>query len=205
MKDPDPETPLDKTPTADDSAKSTPEVEPIVGGSRREQLQSRIVVALIVVGVLSALFWPRGDGTWQPPWGTLETADGAAIEMEPLATPVTLVHFWATWCVPCLDEVPEILRLNGDRDELSVLMVATGDGTQDVLEFMAERAPGATTYFDPKWEVTKDWNTSKLPETHLVVDGRVVHTFEGATAWDDGSIRRKIASEIAAARTPVDS
>lgn len=189
----------------EDSAGAAPEdVEPIVGGSRREKIQSAVIFALILVGALIALFWPRETGPPEAPWGEIETAEGEKLEMETVAEPETLVHFWATWCIPCLDEVPRILRFEESRDDVSVLMVAVGDHVPDVEKFLDEHAPGATTYYDHKWRLAKDWETDKLPETHLVVDGRLLDTFVGATEWDDPAVRRRVANEIAKYRAGIE-
>jgi thioredoxin-like negative regulator of GroEL len=50
--------------------------------------------------------------------------------------------------------------------------------------------------FDPKWEVANRYGTDKLPETYLVVNGRVIRKFIGMTDWDNPELRRELESHL---------
>ena len=50
--------------------------------------------------------------------------------------------------------------------------------------------------FDPQWEVAHRYGTDKLPETYLVVNGRVVRKFVGMTNWDDPAVRAELATHL---------
>jgi thiol-disulfide isomerase/thioredoxin len=119
---------------------------------------------------------------------------------------VTLVHFWATWCAPCVDEMPKLQRFSKElagRQDFALLMVAVADDRKKAAAFLdgTVAAGGVATYFDDGWTVSKSWGSEKLPETHLVVDGRRVHTFVGAQNWDDAAVRAKVQEALAVAGT----
>jgi thiol-disulfide isomerase/thioredoxin len=167
--------------------------------------QLRLGLALLVLCVLANLFWPRGEKTFKEPGGFLVDANGRPAKLGSQLAPVSLVHFWATWCPPCIDEIPALQRLAQDfsnQQGFVVVMVAVDDSTNKVTTFLG---PGwDMVLFDPNWDVAKRYGTSKLPETYLVVRGQVVDKFVGATDWDDPEIREKLTSHLggpAAART----
>lgn len=161
--------------------------------------QAQLGLALLVLCVLLALFWPRGDKTFKEPGGFLVDANGRPAKLGPQLAPVSLVHFWATWCPPCIDEIPALQRLSRDlagQEGFAVVMVAVDDSTDKVTTFLG---PGwDMILFDPNWDVAKRYGTDKLPETYLVVRGQVVDKFVGATNWDDPEIREKLASHLGA-------
>jgi thiol-disulfide isomerase/thioredoxin len=166
--------------------------------------QARLGVAAVVVAALAALFWPRGDGTFEAPGGFLLDGGGRPQTLGTRLTPVSLVHFWATWCPPCLTEIPAIDRLIadfGDHPDFDVLMIAVDDVKEKAETFVGDRA--AMMLYDPNWEVAHRYGTRKLPETYLVVHGEVVEKWEGAVDWDDPDIRRRLEAALAEVRPQV--
>ena len=164
---------------------------------KRLGLPARLGLAALAVCALSALFWPRGDRPIKEPGGFLYDSNGRAATIGPRLAPVTLVHFWATWCPPCIQEIPALQRLTHDfssHPEFNVLMVAVSDSSDKVRSFLG---PGADmVLFDPQWEVANRYGTDKLPETYLVVDGKVVRKFVGTTNWDDPALRGELTARL---------
>jgi thiol-disulfide isomerase/thioredoxin len=164
---------------------------------KRLGMPARLGLAALAVCALAALFWPRGDGTFKEPGGFLYDSDGRAATLGPRLAPVTLVHFWATWCPPCIPEIPALQRLARDfagHQEFSVLMVAVSDSSEKVRAFLG---PGADmVLFDPQWDVANRYGTSKLPETYLVVNGEVVRKFVGTQNWDDPALRSELTARL---------
>ena len=180
-----------------DAAGPEPGARPAAGLPR----QARWLVAGVAVAALAALFWPRGDGGGPKPGGFLVDANGRPTPLAGQIAPVTLLHFWATWCPPCIDEVPAIDRLARDLagdGEFRLLMVAVEDDREQVARFAG--AAGERVLYDPKWEVAHRYGTRQLPETYLVVDGRVARKFTGATDWDDPQIREIVQGALAGVR-----
>lgn len=159
--------------------------------------QAKWGVALLALCALAALFWPRGDGTFKEPGGFLIDSQGQATTLGPRLAPVSLVHFWATWCPPCIEEIPALQRLTRDfaeHHDFGIVMVAVQDSSDKVNAFLG---PGAEMMlYDPKWDVANRYGTRQLPETYLVVRGQVVEKFVGQTDWDDPELRRKLASYL---------
>jgi thiol-disulfide isomerase/thioredoxin len=161
--------------------------------------QARVAAALFTLLGLAVLVWPRGgNSTAVAPGGFLLDATGRAATLGSRLAPVTLVHFWATWCPPCIEEAPALDRLardlGGSRD-FALLRVAVADSRSRVDSFLGQGAAGVL--YDPQWDVAHRYGTEQLPETYLVVRGRIVEKFIGAVNWDDPAVRQKIAARLA--------
>jgi thiol-disulfide isomerase/thioredoxin len=175
-----------------------PDTSPPAAGGKRPATAGAVLL-LAIVAVVAALFWPRSEGARRAvPGGFLIDAAGRPQPLGRELKPVTLVHFWATWCAPCLTEIPALLEsARALRDErFGLILVAVADTPE-----AAERFVGSADFpllFDPGWDVAHRFGTEKLPETHLVVDGEVVDSFVGATDWRDPAIRARIQKWTAA-------
>jgi len=162
-------------------------------------LPAKLVLGTLAVCALAALFWPSGGGTSKEPGGFLLDAHGRPAKLGSQLAPVSLVHFWSTWCPPCIKEMPEIQDLArelADKKDFALVMVAVQDSSDKVRGLLG---PGADmVLYDPKWDVANRYGTNQLPETYLVVRGEVVQKFVGPTDWKDRAVRAKIASYLAA-------
>jgi cytochrome c biogenesis protein CcmG/thiol:disulfide interchange protein DsbE len=175
-----------------DEAESPAKVRPApISGPVKAALGAVAVVLLVMI------FWPRGQET-AAPGGFLLDGGGRPSPMGSRLAPVTLVHFWATWCPPCIQETPAIERLAADlagKRDFSLLMVAVEDRKDKVDHFLGPTAADMVLY-DPSWDVAHRYGTRQLPETYLVVRGKVVQKFVGATDWDNPELRRRLLSYL---------
>jgi thiol-disulfide isomerase/thioredoxin len=187
-------TPPDTRPPSEEYAEPAP---------RALRLQTRIVAILVALMAVAVVFWPRGDGSREAPGGFLIDQQGRPVPVGSRMAPVTLVHFWATWCPPCMTEIPSLGVLAEDfgqyRGDFTILMVAVADDMERVEEFVGDRV--GSVLFDPSWEVTHRYGTRKLPETYLVVKGEVVERWIGAQDWRDPKIRQRVQEAIDGLRT----
>ncbi|MCC6620282.1 MAG: TlpA family protein disulfide reductase [Deltaproteobacteria bacterium] len=131
----------------------------------------------------------------------LETASGQAITLGQLPTDrLVFLNFWATWCPPCREELPSMLRLQSEMRGRAFMMVAVGyDETwEQVREFFAQwrgAMPGPDQLVllrDPQQEegttLRERFGTTKLPDTYVLYGGRIVARFVNARNWADPSI-----------------
>jgi thiol-disulfide isomerase/thioredoxin len=180
-----------------DPAGAPPEARPPQAGMTRLGMPARLGLASLAVCALAALFWPKSGGSFQEPGGSLYDSTGRSATIGSRLAPVTLVHFWATWCPPCIQEAPKLQRLIHDfsgHSDFAVLMVAVADSSDRVQTFLGPGSP--MVLFDPNWKVANRYGTDKLPETYLVVRGQVVRKFIGMTDWDDPSLRAELAARL---------
>jgi thiol-disulfide isomerase/thioredoxin len=127
-----------------------------------------------------------------PPATTLSDADGRSVDLSDLKGKPVIVNLWATWCEPCLREMPSLERLRsrlGDRIE--VLAVSEDRGGSKVVEPLISKLglKPVKVYLDPKSEVGHAFAVRGLP-TSIVIDrdGKVVGRVEGGAEWDSPKI-----------------
>lgn len=169
------------------------DIEPQSKAPRPLAWSTHLVFLVVLALAVFVLFWPKPDPN-QAPSGELVDAVGEEVDLEDRMAGVTLVHFWATWCPPCIAETPSIRRLAADLadEDFALVMVAVADDVDKANEFLGNDE----SLFDPAWDLAHDYGTTKLPETHLVVDGKVVESFIGAQDWDRADIRQKLQAAL---------
>lgn len=102
-----------------------------------------------------------------------KTFNGQPIALSDYEGNVTLVHFWATWCPPCIVEFPTLVALAQSKKELTVLAIAVKDNKKKIDQFLAKNKitmpPNFIIALDPSQEISKTlYGTVKLPESYLL-------------------------------------
>jgi len=130
----------------------------------------------------------------------LAALDGKPQRLEDYRGRVVLVNFWATWCAPCLEEMPSLERLRGSLDpqRFMVLAVNVGEGAPAASAFAQKMQLGFNFVLDRDMKASKAWGARVLPAT-FVVDpaGKVRYSYYGALDWSRPDVRAAISKLIA--------
>ena len=128
---------------------------------------------------------------------------GAAVSLSDFRGGVVLVNFWATWCAPCIREMPALDRLQAALGgaRFTVLLVSIDRGGAKVAAAFLKRL-GVTrlrTHLDPKRKLARAFAIVGLP-TSILIDGagREVGRIQGAAEWDAPEARELIRHFMAA-------
>ena len=131
-----------------------------------------------------------------PPTLTFESPSGQPVTVADLTAGPTLVNLWATWCAPCVAELPALDALAASsKDKLRVIAISQDlDGAAKVLPFLADHHIQALEpYRDPKAALSVAYRAN-LPTTILYGrDGREVWRVTGAVDWGSESAKALIA------------
>ena len=117
---------------------------------------------------------------------SLPNTTGANVALETARGHVVLVHFFATWCEPCREELPALNRLAARANgNVKVLAIAVADADQRVQRFFATTPVDFPILLDRDRAVAKAWNVATLPTT-FVLDAALRPRFVVETdyAWD---------------------
>ena len=99
---------------------------------------------------------------------------------------VVLVNFWATWCPPCLEEMPSIEQMQQRmaKAPLAILALSVDDSWGPVNQFMKQNGFTLPVYSDFDKRISTLYGTSMYPETYVVDKrGKVAYKVVGATDW----------------------
>lgn len=118
----------------------------------------------------------------------LPTPDGLGFKLSGQRGKVVLVNFWATWCPPCLEEMPAMERLwRRHKDAGFVLVAISLDGDpKKVPPFVSSHKFSFPVALDPKMTVAEKYGVRALPSS-FVIDrtGTMTGVALGPRAWDD--------------------
>lgn len=162
----------------------------------RQARFGRVAFGIALVVSLATLFWPRANGEANDGGGFLVDATGRPTPLVEEMAETTLVHFWASWCAPCVTELPLLLDYSTDLRAagVKVLLIAVADPPADAARFLGRA--DVPLLFDPSWDVAHRFGTDKIPETYLMVRGQPVERFVGATDWSDPAVRAMVTRHL---------
>jgi cytochrome c biogenesis protein CcmG, thiol:disulfide interchange protein DsbE len=173
-----------------------------------------ILLPLVVFLALAGLFLYRlgsGDPSLLPsaligrPVPQTELPPLAGVERDGKPVPgldsatfagrVTLLNVWASWCVPCHDEVPFLAALGKDS-RIQLVSINYKDTPDNARRFLNRYGnPFAATGRDDNGRASIDWGVYGVPETYLIGrDGRVVYKLVGPITAEN--VQAKLEPEI---------
>jgi len=119
------------------------------------------------------------DGATAPDF-VLPTLDGASVSLGETAGQVRLIDFWATWCVPCREEIPMLNELQATYGDRGFRVLGISDEEAGLIrDFVKENGVEYTNLVGTE-EVTEAYGVLGLPAAYLLDrEGRVVDSFLG--------------------------
>jgi thiol-disulfide isomerase/thioredoxin len=106
-----------------------------------------------------------------------------------------ILNFWATWCPPCLEEMPSLERaakaLAGDG--IAVVAINVGEDAKAVAAFLEDQPITISLPMDNDTKVAQSYHMKGLPATFVIdADGRIVFRALGGRAWDDPRLLEQV-------------
>lgn len=161
---------------------------------------------------LTVLFWTTlltASETYAQNWSEVdagiptelalgEPLFGASIDLQA----PSLVNFWATWCAPCIKEIPD-LNAAGQALDQQVILVNVGESIEDIEKFASKNPDlelGRHTIVTQGFEfgALRDWRIRGLPTTFLVRNQQALWQAEGILPWADSEVQAGISARLTA-------
>ena len=117
----------------------------------------------------------------------LEDSEGTQVSLSALRGKIVLVNFWATWCPPCIEEMPSMERLNEVMagDDFVMLAINTEENGRSVVPAFLQKTPYTfPILYDDKGVVQKRYGVFKFPESFIILkDGTIAEKIIGPLDW----------------------
>jgi cytochrome c biogenesis protein CcmG, thiol:disulfide interchange protein DsbE len=134
----------------------------------------------------------RGDHPTQiqTPAAAFTLVDGSqTLRLSSYRGKVVVLNFWATWCAPCIEEIPSLNRLQRELPQLVVLGVSVDEDGDAYRQFLIEHQVDFTTIRDPARRVNALYGTQKFPESYVIDrNGQIRRKFISAQDWTSPEI-----------------
>jgi cytochrome c biogenesis protein CcmG, thiol:disulfide interchange protein DsbE len=112
-----------------------------------------------------------------------------AVDLNQLHGHVVLLNFWASWCAPCLEELPSLEQLQRDMPQVQVVAVSTDDNAAAYERFLKEHSVSLLTVRDGEQRSNGMYGTSRFPETYIIdKSGMIRRKFIGPQEWTSPEI-----------------
>jgi len=107
-----------------------------------------------------------------------------------------IIHFWATWCAPCLVELPEIISYAAAHPDIKILAISSDENIDAITRFVGTKITkdlpnNFVIIHDPRKDITLDlFQTTKLPESfildkNMAITRKIIGAFD---AWNSESL-----------------
>jgi peroxiredoxin len=150
-----------------------------------------MLVALFLAPGCNKREEPAVEGKPAPDF-TLKDISGRPVQLSSLKGKVVLVNFWATWCPPCREEIPSMVKMNqalqGKPFQLLAISIDEG-GPEAVAKFFQKTGMVLPALFDTDGAVSKRYGTTGVPETFVIdTKGVIMKKVVGAMDWSSPDV-----------------
>ena len=119
---------------------------------------------------------------------TVNSLKSEPLKLSTLKGKVVLLNFWATWCPPCREEIPSMIKLNNAMAGKPFQMVAVSideGGVPEIESFFKTSGFSLPTYTDPGGVASKIYGLTGVPESFVIdKNGILVKKVIGPLSWD---------------------
>lgn len=108
---------------------------------------------------------------------------GEALDSEQFDNKIVILNLWATWCTPCIREMPDLVKMQNELPEDFVLLLASDESLEKIQQF-TERRPFDLKFAQIQTSI-ESLGVYSLPTTFIIGrDGQLLETLVGARKWD---------------------
>ena len=127
---------------------------------------------------------------------SIATDSGLHVSPTQFGGKVLVLNFWATWCPPCVQEIPSLNAFQRKFANSGVVVIAVSiDKNDQKYKAFLQRIPVVfQTARDPNADVSSEYGTFVIPETYIIKNGQVVRKFAQAENWVSDSMTEYVQS-----------
>ena len=146
----------------------------------------------LVLGALLLAGCDRGDhpariGSMAPQF--IATDGTRTVDISKLRGHIVVLNLWATWCAPCIEELPSLLEMQRLLPQVTVVAVSMDEDADTYRRFLTDNHVNLVTLRDPTQRVNHLYGTVQIPETYVIDrKGILRRKFVSAQNWTSPEI-----------------
>ncbi len=147
----------------------------------------------VIVFSLRDTFVKEGE---KAPEFSIVSDRGTRITPTEFGGKVLVLNFWASWCVPCVEEIPSLneMQKRFASSGLVVVAVSIDKNQQRYRAFLDRIHVAFQTSWDPKAGLSSRYGTFQIPESYIIKNGRVMRKYANAEDWLSDDMTRYLRS-----------
>jgi peroxiredoxin len=156
-----------------------------------------VVLTLAFTGLVYYSLRDTSAKEGQPaPVFSLKTDQGHSVTPTSFGGKVLVLNFWATWCSPCIQEIPSLNQFQRRFANEGVVVVAVSiDKNPEKYKAFLSKIPVAfQTLRDPNADVSSEYGTYIMPESYIIKNGIVMRKFANAEDWTSDDVTQYVQS-----------
>jgi peroxiredoxin len=160
----------------------------------------KILLVALTLALLGVIGWNLRDTTVREgdraPEFSVRSDQGRQISATDFGGKVLVLNFWATWCQPCVTEIPSLSAFERKfKDKgVVVLAISVDKNEQKYKRFLQRFHPAFDSFRDPAANISAEYGTFQYPETYIIKDGRILRKFIADQNWMDNDIGQYVSS-----------
>jgi cytochrome c biogenesis protein CcmG, thiol:disulfide interchange protein DsbE len=156
-----------------------------------------LMAAFLAVIVLSLRDTSAKEGG-QAPKFSITTDQGRQVTPLQFGGKVLVLNFWASWCQPCVQEIPSLnaFQKRFAKDGVVVVAVSIDKNPEKYRAFLRRIPVVFETARDPKAGLSAEYGTYQVPETYIIKDGRILRKFAMGEDWTSDDMTQYVQSVL---------
>ncbi|CAA0169256.1 Thiol-disulfide oxidoreductase [Tenacibaculum maritimum] len=123
---------------------------------------------------------------------SLKGLNAPDINFEKVKGKVVFINFWATWCPPCIAEMPSIQKLYGTYKEKITFLFISNEKWEVINKFYKEKGYDLPTYHSVN-QIPSKLEATSIPTTYIInQSGKIVVAKQGSANWNSKSVKRML-------------
>ncbi len=142
----------------------------------------KIIGTLLLFGLIGAAFYQIMNQEQKPVGAklgaqavdfTLKDLDGQEVSLSDYKGKKVFLNFWATWCKPCKEEMPEMEKIHQNYEDVAILAINL-DTDEDIQGFMDEHGLSFKALLDVDEEVNKQYQVVSIPTSFFIDEEGII-------------------------------